>query len=399
MRGDGERLLLKYSPVFKRRYAVDGGFVLGCTIGCIMCYYRFIDVTREFFGTGKIKELATAEEFCEFVENSKLIRKDRDILIIGAQNDASIQKKHVLEFLEIFPYRNKVLLLHRPPYTKKDAEMALSDERVYLGTTITPGGKRLGWTPVSEESQMKGLEMIVSLGVPPERIPVEIGPVNEKTYIDALEIIEFLAELGFADFVYRGVSVGSFNVDISKDVELLRQRNFLTNEIQSTPYYVDEGTAKKHEYYAVKNYLPEEIEAHILDKANELGMTPHRITATYYKEVMGTDIAYNRHNTVRFSDAKKVPASKVEKMLEWLGLPATSVEWRGDHFFVELEDGVRATEDIATMVGAELNTAVIFNRFTNSPDLDDVKLYWENDLFALKHLRFARELAEELGVS
>ncbi len=97
--GFGEYLLLKSSPIFKRRYAADGDVVLGCTIGCSFCYYRMIDATAPFIGTGALKRLATPEEFAQVVADSKLI-SERSLVIMGARGDASMYPDEVPKVLE-----------------------------------------------------------------------------------------------------------------------------------------------------------------------------------------------------------------------------------------------------------------------------------------------------------
>ncbi len=393
MRGDGERILLKYSPVFKRRYAIDGGFVLGCTIGCKFCYYRWIDTTREYFVNKKIKVLANPEEFLEFIDYSKIIEKDRDIIIIGAQNDASVQEKYIKDFLEIFPYKNPVLLLHRQVFDDFDIEL-LKDERVYLGTTITPSGRRLGWTPVDDDEQIKGIERVIESGVKHERIPIEVGPINEENIDKAIVIIKKLKELGFKHFIFRGCSIGSFKVNIENDLKELSERKFISEIKKHSPLYIDNKEMRKHEFYVMKNYLKEELEKRIYETAMNLGMIAHRITATYYRDVIGSKIARNRHNRVRFHDAKRVKESKIESELEYLGFKVRNIEWRGNHFFIETDR--RVTEDIAMYLGCKFETAVIFKEFTNTPDIDDIIFYYENDILALKKIRYSKELLSEI---
>jgi DNA repair photolyase len=150
--GFGEYLLLKNAPPFKRRYAVDGDLVLGCTIGCSFCYYRMIDATAPFIGAGMLKRLATPEEFAEVVANSKLI-SERSLVIMGARGDVSMypdEVPKVLEAAERLGVGARFLTLRRAPYDRAVTEHLAAFDNIYCGTTITPKAREVG-APVSEE--------------------------------------------------------------------------------------------------------------------------------------------------------------------------------------------------------------------------------------------------------
>jgi len=208
---NGEHYLLVNAPFYKRRYSVDGDLIIGCTIGCQFCYYRWVKGTSELIGTGNLRKVATAETMLKFIENSKIIRKNKDILMLSARSDASFQIKEISNFLKIFPYQNKIFVLHRGYFSEKTANN-IEDSRVVYCTTITPEGYKMGWTPIKEELQIKGIEILLKNNIPTNRISIEVGPINEYTIDKAIEIINILKTLGFQFLTYRGVSIGNFRV-------------------------------------------------------------------------------------------------------------------------------------------------------------------------------------------
>jgi hypothetical protein len=193
--GFGEYLLLKYAPIFKRRYAADGDVILGCTIGCFFCYYRMIDATAPYIGTGMLRRLVTPEEFAEVVANSKLI-SERSLVIMGARGDASMypdEVPKVLEAAERLGVGARFLALRRAPYDKAVAEHLASFDSLYYGTTITPKAREVG-TPVSEWRQLDGLRFVADFS---HRVSVEVGPINIRN-IDALRgVLKALRDLGW----------------------------------------------------------------------------------------------------------------------------------------------------------------------------------------------------------
>lgn len=161
MIGYGEYLLLSEAPMFKRRYAVDGDVILGCTIGCQFCYYRMIDATAPYIGTGRLRSLATPEEFAESVAGSKLV-SERSLVIMGARGDASMYPSEipkVLDAAEKLDVKAKFLALRRAAYDKTVREHLASYTQLYYGTTITPRAAETG-TPVQEGLQLRGLRHV-----------------------------------------------------------------------------------------------------------------------------------------------------------------------------------------------------------------------------------------------
>jgi hypothetical protein len=373
----GEELLLAVSPVFKRRYTHDGDLVLGCRYGCEFCYYRWIRASRDYIGTGRLKRLTTPRGMVEFLEKSKLFLPT-DILILGARGDASMYPREVVQLLRLLEEDsrfegNTVLVLHRAPVSKT-MEKALTDyPRLMFGTTITPRGYELGWTRIREEAQLAGLKGLLETGVDPDRIPVEIGPLNEKNLEEGARILRRLEEMGFKNAIVRGVSFGTFGVDRERELRRMVDLGFLDSSLLKSP--------ERHEYYVVKNYLVSEVYRALQEAVPKMRL--HRHTYTYYREVWGVPIALNRDNRVRISRPATHPEDRVRAAVERYGLRPESVARRGDHYYVELPEGQTATEDIAMTVGAELETAVIFNNYRRTPSLEDVEFYRKNSLFYL----------------
>jgi hypothetical protein len=373
----GEELLLAVSPVFKRRYTHDGDLVLGCHYGCEFCYYRWIRASREYIGTGRLKRLATPEQMVVFLSRSKLFLPT-DILILGARGDASMYPREVVELLRLLEgdsrfERNTVLALHRAPASEVMEEALLNHPRFMFGTTITPRGRELGWTKIREEAQLAGLERLLEAGVNPDRIPVEVGPLNTKNLEGGLEILRRLEEMGFRNAIVRGVAFGTFNVDREKELRRMVELGFLDPSLLKSP--------ERHEYYVVKNRLASEVYRALQDAVP--GMRLHRHTYTYYREVWGVPIALNRDNKVRVSRPPTHPEDRVRATVEKYGLRPESVSRGVDYYYIELPEDQTATEDIAMTIGAELETAVIFNHYRRTASLEDVEFYKENSLFYL----------------
>jgi nitrogen regulatory protein PII-like uncharacterized protein len=368
---NGEHYLLLTAPFYKKRYTVDGDFIIGCTIGCQFCYYRWIEGTSDLIGTGKLKRVATPETMAEFIENSKIIRKNKDILMLSARSDASFQTKDIGRFLEIYPHQNKVFILHRGSFSKRTVD-DVEDPRVVYCTTITPGGHELGWTSIKEELQIKDIEELLKNNIPAERISIEVGSINEHTVDKALEIIQTLKSMGFQFLTYRGVSIGSFNVDPQE--EKLEEIKFKTGQKENAP--------ETHSYYKIKNYLSDELENKI---RNISGIRLHRFTGTLYREEFNIEVPYNRHNKYRkelgqFSTS--VNTNKLAEYMNYLGYSVYSIELTEEGYVIETDRYV--TEDIAMTVGAEFNTSVIFKKYRIAPTMEDIEFYKRNRIFYIK---------------
>jgi hypothetical protein len=373
----GEELLLAISPVFKRRYAHDGDFLLGCKLGCRFCYYQWISASREYIGTGKLKRLCRAEDMIEFLKNSRLFLPE-DMLILGARGDASMYPDEILEFLELLEdcrelKRSTVLALHRAPVSTKMIE-CFSFDRFRLGTTITPRGAELGWTLVRDEKQVQKLEEAVETGCDVDRISIEIGPLNSLNIEKGYGLIEKLQDIGFRNLVVRGVAFGTFGVDREKELEKLIEIGFVSRENL-------ENVRENHEYYVLKNYLSDEFYREIQERFPELRI--HRYTYTLYKDAWNVKIAGNRNNSVRVPGKMSHSEEKVRKTVEKYGLEVGSIEKREDHYFVELKN-CTATEDIAMAAGAELEEALVFSSYRRTASLEDVAFYARHSLFAIQ---------------
>lgn len=365
---NGEHYLLNTAPFYKRRYTVDGDLVIGCKIGCKFCYYRWIEGTSDLIGTGKTKTISTPERMVEFITNSKIIRKDKDILMLSARSDASIQIKQIGQFMKILPYKNPVYILHRGYFSEKTLEY-VEDPRVVYCTTLTPMGFDMGWTPIKEELQIEGLKKLIRNGIPTNRISVEVGPMNEITVDKGIEIMKKLRDLGFEFLTFRGVSIGSFNVDPNEDK--LKEIKFETNQEENAP----EG----HTYYKIKNYLTKEIEDKIFHTFTDIRL--HRFTGSLYRDEFGIDIAYNRHNRYRreLGTFAKVDIDKLKNYIETFGYSVNNIREEIDGYHIETDNYL--TEDIAMTVGAEFNTSVIFDKYRISPTMEDIEFYKHNRIF------------------
>ncbi|MEM3740182.1 MAG: hypothetical protein QXP84_05230, partial [Candidatus Korarchaeum sp.] len=192
-----------------------------------------------------------------------------------------------------------------------------------------------------------------------------------------VRILKVLREIGFENLVVRGAAFGSFGVDRQLELEKMMRMGFITPEMLEE--------RRKHEYYVVKNFLTPRAYEWIEEQVGRV----HRYTYTLYSEVWGVPIAGNRGNEVRISRPTGHSEEDVRRVVEQY-LDVESVERREDHYFVELS-GRPATEDIAMTVGAELEEAVIFDKYRHTASVEDVIFYARRGLFHLKpYLNHAR---------
>ncbi len=371
---NGEHYMLATAPFYKRRYTWDGDLKIGCNIGCKFCYYRWIDATVDYIGTGKLRHVATPEEAVQFLQTSKLFRKDRDIVMLCARSDGSMQVREITDFLKVFPYRNLVFILHRGYFGQKQLESWANDARVVFCTTITPRANELGWTPIKEKRQLEGLKFLINNGVSPRRISVEVGPLNEENIDKGVQIIHALDNLDLEFFTYRGCSVGSFGVSVSE--ENLQKMKFIKDQPKCAP----EG----HVYYKMKNVLSKEVETKVLQAVSS--MRVHRFTGTLYRDEFGIDVAYNRNNRWRreLGQWERIDIVKLDAYLNWIGYNPVDITVTEEGYMVELPTTEIATEDVAMTVGAEFRTSVLFNNYRIAPTLGDVSFYAQNSLFHIK---------------
>jgi hypothetical protein len=363
--GFGEYLLLKSSPIFKRRYAADGDLILGCTIGCSFCYYRMIDATAPYISTGALRRLATPEEFAEVVANSKLI-SERSLVIMGARGDASMypdEVPRVLEAAERLGVKTKFLALRRAPYDKTVAEHLASFDNIYYGTTITPKAREVG-TPVSEEHQLNGLRFVADFQ---HRVSVEVGPINLRN-VDALKgVLKALRDLGWDTAIYRGVSAGSWGLDRSAVLDRLLKAGFLTKE--------QVRRSEQSYFYAVKNDLDAMLEAAVVEVFKDVGIEPYRHTGQFYAGRWGVPVAKTRHNKVRtdvleYTKAVEYPGRDLRSELERLRYADAEVEL-GEERGVKVarvKTSVPITEDVAMYLGEVTGLAVLADNYLPSPD-------------------------------
>jgi hypothetical protein len=391
--GFGEYLLLKNSPIFKRRYAADGDVVLGCTIGCSFCYYRMIDATAPFIGTGMLKRLATPEEFAQAVAGSKLI-SERSLVIMGARGDASMypdEVPKVLEAAEKLGVGAKFLALRRAPYDKAVAEHLASFDSLYYGTTITPKAREMG-TPASEEHQLDGLRFVADFH---RRVSVEVGPINLRN-IDALRgILKALRDLGWDAAVYRGVSAGSWGIDRSAILNRLLKAGFLTEE--------QVRRSEQSYFYAVKNDLDAVLEAAVVEAFRDAGIKPYRHTGQFYAERWGIPVAKTRQNKVRrdvleYAKAVEYPGRDLKRELERLGYADAEVELgeEGGVRVAKVKTSVPITEDVAMYLGEVTGLAVVAVNYLPSPDGPTLAHYLRHGFFWMPE-RARRAVEEALG--
>jgi len=390
--GFGEYLLLKHAPIFKRRYAADGDVILGCTVGCFFCYYRMIDATAPYIGTGALKRLVTPEEFAEVVANSKLI-SERSLVIMGARGDASMypdEVPKVLEAAERLGVKAKFLALRRAPYDRAVAEHLASFGNIYYGTTITPKAREVG-TPVSEERQLDGLRFAADFS---HRVSVEVGPINIRN-IDALkDVLKALRDLGWDAAIYRGVSAGSWGLDRSAVLNKLVKAGFLTEEQLKMP--------EQSYFYALKNYLDEELEAAVVEAFKDVGIKPYRHTGQFYAERWRIPVAKTRSNKIRanvleYTKAAEYPDRSLKSELERLGYADAEIEFGEEHGvrLASVKTSIPITEDVAMYLGEVTGLAVLAENYLPSPDGPTLEHYLRHSFFWMPE-RTKREVAEAL---
>jgi len=389
---NGEHLLLGGTPpgwpgpsvkpafFYKRRYTWDGDIILGCTIGCSFCYYRWINNTYMNFGRGKegLRRIGEPEEAVKFLEQSRLFAPKRDIIMLCARSDGSMQISEITRFLHAFKHSNWIFVLHRAPFSPRELEEWGKDDRVVYCTTITPKPPESGpfsWTPIRAEDQIEGIRFLIKNGIPHKRISLMLGPFNTNNVDAGVKLIKILGEMGFKFATYRGCSIGNFGV--APDRDRLRQEGFLDG-------FQDESSAPEgHDYYKMKNWLAPEVEEKLLQAGKEAGMRLYRFTGELYKNEYGVPIAYNRHNHWRreLGQWKKIEIKPLFEYLRWLGYHPISIQETEEGYFVELPENEVATEDVAMTVGAEFETSVLFNNYRIAPSLSDLRFYAQNRLF------------------
>ncbi len=368
------------APFYKRRYTWDGDLVMGCTIGCSFCYYRWINNSVDTIGTGQkgLRRICTPEEMIQWLDQSRLFKPERDIVMLCARSDGSMQVPEITEFLRIFPHGNPVFILHRAPFGWRQIKEWGPDRRAIFCTTITPSCPEFEGSPVKPPAQMAGLKRVFSAGIPAGRISVMLGPLNSNNIEAGVRLIRELAELGIQFLTYRGCSVGNFGV--APEDDQLRRLGFL-----------DGGQDEKahpagHSYYRMKNWLAPEVERAILATAAECGVRVHRHTGTLYRDEFGMPVPYNRNNRPRTDELGqwgKADPEKIGKYLRWLGFHPLGVRETADGYFVQLPAEEVATEDVAMTVGTEFQTSVLFNNHRLAPTLGDLRFYATNHLLSL----------------
>jgi len=389
---NGEHLLLGGTPpgwpgrpvkpafFFKRRYTWDGDIILGCTIGCSFCYYRWINNTYMTIGRGKqgLRRIGEPEEAVAFLEQSRLFAPTRDIVLLCARSDGSMQIPEITRFLHAFKHPNWVFVLHRAPFGRRQLEEWGPDDRVVYSTTLTPKPPETGpgsWTPIRPERQLEGIRFLLREGIPHKRISLMLGPFNTNNVDAGVELILTLGEMGFRFATYRGCSIGNFGV--APDRDWLRREGFLDGEQDET------CAPGGHEYYKMKNWLAPEVEEKLLRAGEKVGMRLHRFTGTLYKEEYGVPVAYNRNNRWRreLGQWRRIEMRYLYAYLRWLGYHPRSIKETEDGYLVELPEREVATEDVAMTVGAEFRTSVLFNNYRIAPTIGDLRFYAANRLF------------------
>lgn len=365
------------SPFSKRRYTWDGDIVVGCTIGCSFCYYRWLNNTAHTIGHGRqgLVRACTPEEMARWLDLSRLFKPGRDILMLCSRSDGSIQQEELTQFLRVFRHDSLVFILHRAPFTQREAQAWGGDHRAVFCTTLTPLSDRFGACPVDTRKQLAGLRLLIRGGVPASRISVMVGPVNRNNIEAAAELVRELAGIGIEFLTYRGCSIGEFGVE--PDREELRRLGFLDGAQDET------ARPPLHEYYKMKNWLDGEVEERLLEASRACGIRAHRNTATLYRNEFGVPVAYNRNNRWRreLGRWKKADPGRLDGFLRSLGYHPASIRECEEGYMVELPDGEVATEDVAMTVGAEFETSVVFSRYRLAPSLQDLKFYARNSLF------------------
>lgn len=368
------------APFYKRRYTWDGDLVMGCAIGCSFCYYRWINNSVNTIGTGMkgLRPICTPDEMVQWLDRSRLFKPERDIVMLSARSDGSMQVGEITEFLRVFPHKNPVFILHRAPFGPRQIESWGGDSRAVFCTTLTPVSLEFEGSPIKPPSQMVGLRKVLSAGIPASRISVMLGPLNSNNIGAGVTLIRELAGLGIKFLTYRGCSVGNFGV--SPEDSTLRQSGFLdgTQDEKCGP--------NGHQYYRMKNWLAAEVEQKVLQTASECGLRVHRHTGTLYRDEFEMPVAYNRNNRSRSDELgqwKKADSEKVGEYLRFLGYNPLGIRETEEGYMVELPENQVATEDVAMTVGAEFRTSVLFNRHRIAPTLGDLRFYAENSLLQL----------------
>jgi len=366
------------APFYKRRYTWDGDLVMGCTIGCDFCYYRWGNNTADTIGKGKegLRQIATPQQVVQFLEQSRLFKAERDIVMLCARSDGSMQVGEITEFLRIFPHQNLVFILHRVPFGKRQIENWGDDRRAIFCTTLTPVSEEFQGSPIKPPEQMVGLRRLLEAGIPAKRISVMLGPMNSNNVAEGVKLIEELAGIGIEFLAYRGCSIGNFGV--ASEDDKLRKVGFLDGKQDET------SKPKGHQSYRMKNWLAPGVEASVLHTASECGIRVHRHTGTLYRDEFGMPIPYNRNNRSRSSELgpwRKVSPRRIDEYARSLGYNPLSVRETEEGYLVALPEGEVATEDGAMTVGCEFETSVIFNNHRIAPTLGDLAFYAKNHLF------------------
>ncbi|PIR21928.1 MAG: hypothetical protein COV44_10580 [Deltaproteobacteria bacterium CG11_big_fil_rev_8_21_14_0_20_45_16] len=390
---NGEHLLLGGTPpgyvgnpvlpayFYKRRYTWDGEpEFIGCAIGCSFCYYRWINNTVDTIGTGKagLRRIGPPSGAAQFLEQSKLFGANRDIVMLSARSDGSMQVESVTQFLHEFTLPNWVFVLHRGYFGARQLEQWGRDSRVVYCTTITPKPPESGpgsWSPIDPDRQLAGIQYLLDNGIPHQRISIMTGPFNSNNVDAGVELLHTLGAMGFEFVTYRGCSVGNFGV--APDDDKLRDEGFLDGGQN------EESAPGGHDYYRMKNWLAPAVEHALLAAGKRAGLRMYRFTGTLYKNEYGVSVAYNRNNRWReeIGQWNEVDVHKLNAYLTWLGYTPLSIEITDQGYFVTLPDGQWATEDVAMSVGAEFETSVIFNNHRIAPTLEDLRFYANNRLF------------------
>lgn len=375
---NGEHLLLggipdagiPPAPFYKRRYTWDGDTVVGCTIGCQFCYYRWIDTTAATIGAGRAALRAVDPDPATWLAHSALFDPDNDLVMLCARSDGSMDGAGITAFLQRFTAPTTVMVLQRGVAREPMISAWGADARVVFCTTLTPDGDRLGWTPIDPLRQIAGLARMQRAGWTVRRISVMLGPITAANVTAALTLMERLADLGLPFLTYRGASVGSFGV--TPDRDHLRRIGFLTGQPQHAP--------PGHDYYAMKNVLEPAVEERIRAHGARLGLRLYRTTGALYRDEFGVRIAYNRNNRWRralgsWPRLTLTDLMALQETLRAWGYPPEGVQETEEGYVVTLPPGLAATEDVAMSIGARFGTSVIFSAHRIAPTLDDLRHY------------------------
>jgi hypothetical protein len=394
--GYGEYLLLADAPMFKRRYTIDGDVILGCTIGCEFCYYRMIDTTAPYIGTGKLRRLVTPEEFAESVANSRLV-SEKSLVILGARGDASMYPQEipkVLDTAEKLGVKAKFLALRRAVYDKTVREQLETYQQIFYGTTITPRAKETG-TPVQDTMQLNGLKNVADYN---DRVSIEIGPITPHNIDGVRQILLSLKDMGWKSAIYRGVSVGAWNIQRNVIVEKLLKLRFLTEE------QAKKAMEHSSSYgYGVKNDLDELLENAVRKAFEEIGITAYRHTGQFYADVWKIPVALTRGNKIRqnvlqFTKNVNYPRKKLDDVLSFLGYEDLEINWSEEMNIrvAYVKSKIPLTEDVLTYLGEVTGVAVIAENYLPSPDGKTLKHYLKYDFLAMPD-RIKKSIFSKLG--